>query len=152
MNRCFRPHGFFFSFRRALGLVAALAFLSPCLSAGRTRHHSLSASDADYVSALATANRFLYAWQVHDEETGVLLLSEAAKKNSSEEKVDAFFTIAPVATYEIGRGMKLKPGRYSFPLALYTFDRGTEAHCHPRHSHLSVVKTGKEDWAIDTLP
>ena len=32
--------------------------------------------DADYIAALATADRFFHAWQNHDQETGLLLLSD----------------------------------------------------------------------------
>ena len=87
-----------------------------------------------------------------DEEAGLLLLTDTVKKTSTEDKVEAFFTSAPIATYEIGRGKKLKPGLYAFPLALYSSAPGKEKLCHPRYSLLNVVKTGKEDWAIDKLP
>ena len=118
----------------------------------RPAHHAQSAPDAEYVSALAVANKFLYAWQSHDEEAGLLLLTDTVKKSSTEDKVETFFTSAPIATYEIGRGKKLKAGFYAFPLALYSSAPGKERLCHPRYSQLNVVKTGKEDWAIDKLP
>jgi hypothetical protein len=131
----------------ALAIVVTL----PGVARTRPAHHVQSGRDADYVAALATANRFLYAWQIHDEETGVLLLTVAAKKASSEDKVADFFSAA-VATYEIGRGRKVKAGFYVFPLALYSVGGGKDDRCHPRYTQVSVVKTGKEDWGIDTLP
>jgi hypothetical protein len=136
-----------------LPLILAAYFI-PEASFARIRpaHHAQSAPDAEYVSALAVANKFLYAWQSQDEEAGLLLLTDTVKKTSTEDKVEAFFTSAPIATYEIGRGKKLKPGLYAFPLALYSSAPGREKLCHPRYSLLNVVKTGKEDWAIDKLP
>ena len=104
------------------------------------------------MSALAMANKFLYAWQNHDEETGLLLLTDAVKKSSTEDNIAAFFTSAPLATYEIGRGKRLKEGLYSFPLALYKSEPGKEKLCPPHYSQLNVIKTGKADWAIDKLP
>jgi hypothetical protein len=119
---------------------------------GRTHLHHVSAPAADYVSALAVANKFLYAWQIHDQETGVLLLTNAAKKNTSDERVTEFFSSAAPVTYEITRG-KGANGRYVFPVALYeSRDSKGEPVAHLRYSRITVIRTGKEDWAIDTLP
>ncbi len=139
--------------RALLASILAASFL-PALGFARLRpaHRAQTAPDADYVSALVVANRFLYAWQSHDEEAGLLLLTQGVKKSSTEDKVAAFFTSAPLATYEIGRGKRLKPGVYVFPLALYRSEQGNEKLCPPHYSQLNVVKTGKEDWAIDKLP
>lgn len=135
-----------------LALILGAWFI-PMPGLARTRaHHAQSAPDADYVSALAVANKFLYSWQTHDEETGLLLLTEGVKKSSTEDNIATFFTSAPLATYEIGRGKQLKPGLYVFPLALYRSVPGREKLCPPRYSQLNVIRTGKEDWAIDKLP
>jgi hypothetical protein len=88
---------------------------------------------------------FCTAWQTHDEETGVWLLTEEAKKRGSEEKGASFFTASPLGTYEIGRGKKLKAEVYRFPLILYRSDGGQKDPYHPRYSQLSVVKTGNEE-------
>ncbi|HEX6505082.1 MAG TPA: hypothetical protein VF011_17710 [Terriglobales bacterium] len=142
----------FSDYKKVLAVIA-LASITTLPGSGRTHplRHAPSKAEADYVSALATANRFLYAWQSHDEEAGLLLLTEAAKKRSSEEQVADFFADSGLTTYEIGRGKKLKPGIYVFPLALYISNE-RENRCRPRYSQVSVVKTGKQDWGIDTLP
>jgi hypothetical protein len=135
-----------------LAFIFAASFF-PAPSFARIHSHlAQSVPDGDYVAALALANKFLYAWQSHDEETGLMLLSEAVKKSSTEDNIASFFSSAPVATYEIGRGKKLKPGLYAFPLALYNSHFGNEKLCPRRYSQLIVIKTGKEDWAIDKLP
>lgn len=131
-------------------LLALSAFMPARVHISRPSH--AAAGDADYISALATANRFLYAWQSHDHETGLLLLTSSAKKRSSEEQVDAFFSDTPQGTYEISRGKRLTFGRYAFPVALYEKSDSDPNHCHARHSLITVIKTGKDDWAIDTLP
>jgi hypothetical protein len=129
------------------------AYFAPVPAFARIRtHHAQSAPDGDYISALAVANKFLYAWQNHDEETGLLLLTEHVKNSSTEDNIAAFFTSAPLVTYEIGRGKKLKPGLYVFPLALYNARGRKEGVCPRRYSQLNVIRTGKEDWAIDKLP
>ncbi len=104
---------------------------------------------SDYIAALATANRFLQAWQSHDQETGLLLLSDAAKQKSSPDNLEAFFSSGQGA-YEITRGKETGGGQYCFSVVL--FEVGERAH--PRHvySELLVRKVGKNDWIIDTLP
>ena len=82
-----------------------------------TRHSSsLAVPDRGYSSALAAANRFLQAWQNQDHETGLLMLTDAAKQTSSQERMESFFSSGNDAAYEIARGRKLKAGRYAFPV------------------------------------
>lgn len=128
-----------------------LALVPPTL--GRTksagRNHTLSSLDGDYISALSTANRFLQAWQSHDQETGLLLLSDAAKRQTSADNLEAFFS-ARKSAYEITRGKKLKGTRYCFSIVLY--DAALSGHPHPHYAELVVSRAGKEDWTIDNLP
>jgi len=134
----------------ALALVLSTTIL---VGAGaRPVRHLRTSHNPDYIYALATANRFLYAWQSHDEESGVVLLTDAAKQSSSLNKVAAFFRSEPLASYEIGRGRRVKDGFYVFPLALYSSAGENDLRCRTRYFQLPVVKTGKQDWGIDTLP
>jgi len=105
------------------------------------------------VAALACANRFLTAWQTQDHETGILLLTDAAKHQISEDRLQAFFAPGSAIQqgYEISRGKKLKPGRYTFPVAL--FEIGPDHKwVHPRFTQIIVVNSSKDDWAVDKLP
>ena len=113
-----------------------------------------TAIDGEYVSALGAANRFLHAWQVQDHETGVLMLTDAAKRRVSEEALDAFFSAgaAREESFEINRGKRLAPGRYEFPIVLWHTASGKNGKPHPSYSKIVVVRTGKDDWAIDKLP
>ncbi len=111
--------------------------------------------DQDYVNALAAANRFLQAWQTQDHETALLMLTDTAKRHSSEDRLQSFFSPRPATrqAYEIGRGRKLKPGRYTFPVALFAITASSgRSLARLRFSQIVVVRTGKEDWAIDKLP
>jgi hypothetical protein len=110
--------------------------------------------DAEYVSALATANRFLHAWQVQDHEAGLLLLTDAAKRQTSEDHLDLFFSSQGWSQegFEINRGKRLKAGRYEFPVALWQTSAGKNQKPRPRFSEIVVVRTGKDEWAIDKLP
>jgi hypothetical protein len=109
-------------------------------------------SDPGYVSALAAANRFLQAWQNQDHETGLLMLTDTAKQNSSQDRLELFFSSGSGTAYEIARGRKLKAGCYAFPISLFAFHSGTNESNRPHRSEIVVVRTGKDEWAIDKLP
>jgi len=51
--------------------------------------------ELDYVFALATANRFLHAWQTDDLETGMVLLSDRVRHSQDPEKFEQFWNSAP---------------------------------------------------------
>lgn len=137
-------------FRRFV-LICAVAVFATSLPA---RTKPAPPLDPDYVSALATANAFLHAWQSHDEEAGILLLSDDLRQHSSADAVSIFFSSHPQQTYEIARGHKLSPGRYQFPITLWQISSANAIAPHPK-SHattLIVVCTPKNDWLVDNLP
>ncbi|HKN32500.1 MAG TPA: hypothetical protein VJX16_04580 [Terriglobales bacterium] len=115
----------------------------------KTKASGGNSHDADYVSALAAADRFFHAWQNHDQETGLLLLSDTAKRRSSPGQLESFFSASEPA-YEITQGKKMRSGRYNFAVAL--FESSSTRRARRRFSEIAVVRTGKNDWAIDKLP
>jgi hypothetical protein len=133
--------------------MAALLSVS---SAGAAKVKPSAASpDRDYVSALAAANEFLHAWQVQDRAGGVILLSDSAKHQSTEERIEQLLApgLGVLQSYEIGQGKKVKYGTYSFPVTLFVIGTGKPVKpIRPRFSQIVVVRTGTDDWAIDKLP
>ena len=51
----------------------------------------IPAADPDYILALSAADHFLQAWQTGDYESGLVMLTDAAKQNLSETQMDEFF-------------------------------------------------------------
>lgn len=141
---------------RFLRIAFAFLLLFPSRAplSARAKSTAPAAVDQDYVSALATADRFLHAWQTRDEEAGILLLTDRIKQRTGEEALLDFFSSSTVAreSFEIGRGKKLGPNRYEFPVALFARPAG-HGHkwMHPQATALVVVKAGSE-WAVDKLP
>ncbi len=130
--------------------ILACLLISPAWPRSRTSpKHASTSVDTDYISALMTANRFLQAWQNHDQETGLLLLSDAAKQKTSADDLEHFFS-SRQAAYEITRGQKVRGNRYRFSVVLFEAPEGS----HPRHgySELVVRRTEANDWIVDTLP
>ena len=137
------------------GLVTAAVITSVliCPSLAASRRVVPANSDRDYICALAAANAFLHAWQAHDRETGLLMLTDRAKARITEDNVRAFFSSEPGAlqAFLISTGKKVKPGRYSFRIALLKGISGNET-VHRNFSRLIIVRAAKDDWAVDNVP
>lgn len=107
-----------------------------------------SLADPAYSSALAAANRFLHAWQNQDHETGIIMLTDSARQQTSPELLQAFFSPSSEAAYEIARGKRMKSGEYVFPAVLF----GASSASRPHYCTIVVIRSGKDDWAVDKLP
>jgi hypothetical protein len=135
----------------ALLAVLVLLVAAPAAARGTKKHTPGPAqvpSDAGYVAALAIANRFLYAWQMGDLETGMVLLSDQIRHAQNPEKLENLFTATTNRSYEIGRGSG-NHSRYSFPVVLI---RLSGSSVRRRNSQIVVIRTGKNDWVVDKLP
>ena len=132
-------------------LVAILLLALPLPSRGGPQRHSAKPaplSDSGYLFALGTANRFLHAWQTGDLETGMILLSDRARRFHNADILEDLFSSGSDRAYEITRGQG-HPARYRFPVVLVTKTGGG---LHRTFSEIIVVNTGKNDWAVDKLP
>ena len=131
--------------------AAILLLLVPRPGWGGPQRHSdkpVPLNDSGYVLALGTANRFLHAWQTGDLETGMVLLSDYARRSNNAGALEELFSGGSDRAYEINRG-KGHRGRYRFPVVLVTT---TGSRLHRSFSEIVVVDTGKNDWAVDKLP
>jgi hypothetical protein len=138
--------------------VLLLGFAFPIGAKRRSAHAFKSragvASDAEYIIALNIANQFLHAWQTQDHETGLMMLTDEAKRHTTEARLDAFFSAEADTqqAFEINHGKKVKSGRYEFPVALLEVVPGKGNAVHRRFSQIIVTRAGKNDWAVDNLP
>jgi hypothetical protein len=140
--------------RTRISLISLVLALAVTPLSARSKGSGPASVDQNYVSALATADRFLHAWQTRDEEAGILLLTDRVKQHTSEDALAEFFSSNSFSreSFEIGRGKKLAANRYQFPIALFQKSSiRTHTWTRPQTSALVVVKIGS-DWAIDRLP
>lgn len=115
-------------------------------------------ADKDYALALSTANRFLSAWRDRDTDKGLPLLSSRLRKQRSTDELLNYIsgTSNPYHTaYEVGRGQRLRDGRYAFEVKLYecvTFPK--ECFKDSYTSRIVVVEESKGNgyWLVDELP
>lgn len=133
---------------KALAVILLLSL--PIWAAGSRKQHSNppAPTDQGYVFALATANRFLHAWQTGDLETGMVLLSDHVRHSQDPEKFEQFFSGDADCAFEISSGQGNR-GRYRFAVVLVTT---AGARVRRRFSEIIVVNTGKNDWVVDKLP
>ncbi len=137
--------------RRLKSILCLVLFSAMAFAKNAPAPHPSSSMDSDYISALATANHFLYEWQSQDEEGGIVMLTDTAKHHTSQDKLDSFFSHNGIASYQIQRGKKLAKGRYVFPVALFTATAGKNAKIHSYYSEIVIFQAGG-DWAVDKLP
>jgi len=97
---------------------------------------------------LAAANRFLHAWQTQDHETGIIMLTDSARQQTSPELLQIFFSPGAQAAYEIAHGRRTNSGEYVFPVVLF----GVSDKSRPYFSKIVVIRAGKDDWAINRVP
>jgi hypothetical protein len=133
---------------RAAILLVLLCAICPAVFAHthKAAHRSV---DPLYGSALAAANRFLRAWQDEDQETGIMMLSDAARQSLSADKLRTFFSPGSEAAYEIARGKRVNPNAYEFPVVLFGASPAT---ARPHACTVVVTRSGKNEWAVDKLP
>lgn len=128
-------------------ISVVLVSLAPLCNA---RQHAVKtkADDAGYVVALATANRFLNAWQTGDLETGMLLLSNHARRTQSAESVENFFSRNSNRAFEISHG-KCDRNACRFPVVMLNEEK---SRTHRKFSEIVLVNDGTAEWVVDNVP
>jgi hypothetical protein len=134
---------------RRLAIFFVLLFAITPGSLAHVHRKTRRTIDPLYGSALAAANRFLRAWQDEDQETGIMMLSDAARQNLSPDKLQSFFSPGPDAAYEIAHGKRVNSAAYKFPVVLFG---ASAAPSRPRACMVIVTRSGKNDWTVDKLP
>jgi len=136
---------------RSVCVLLALTIAFSPTSPAKKRRVTTPAVEVRYIAALATANRFLTAWQSSDQEAALLLLTDRAKHKASEAGIDALFHGPRGRAFEIVHGRPLNQSRYQFPVVLLQVS-GETNQPHRKFTNIVIANSGKNDWAVDTLP
>src|SRR6266508_2471443 len=136
-------------FRIVLVLLGCLVFSNSSMSSAKVLKSTVRPLDPSYSSALAAANRFLHAWQTQDHETGLMMLTDAARQGVSSERLQDFFSPGPEAAFEIQRGKRINGGEYVFPVVLLGF---SQQKIGPHVCSIVITRAGKDEWVVEKLP
>lgn len=77
-----------------------------------------------------------------------MMLTDVAREEVSSDKLQEFFSPSDQAAYEIQRGRRMNAGEYVFPVVLF----GAAQSSQPRPCRLVIMRTGKNEWAVNRLP
>ncbi len=77
-----------------------------------------------------------------------MMLTDAARQQASADKLQEFFSPGDHAAYEIQHGRRVNDGEYVFPVVLF----GTSQALQPHASRLVIMRSGKDEWAVNRLP
>ena len=116
----------------------------------RKKAYEALLQDAEYLSALSTADRFLGAWITDQLDMAESLLSDQLKSDP-EEDFESFIASACPCGYEINHGKKVRAGSYSFRVLLLGPPAGN-SRISVRISSIVVSGASDDRWAIVKLP
>ena len=113
--------------------------------------------DQEYIFALSAANRFLSAWLYQDTTEGLALMSRSLRASYSTNELRTYligFSNPSHGAFEVGRGNRLRDGRFSFDVILYEVQWGKRIKSRRRRPNVSkivMVQIGSV-WLVDQLP
>jgi hypothetical protein len=112
--------------------------------------------DADYVAALAAANRFCHAWRQRDLRAGKDLLSTRIKRTFPEARIRDALVGAPNpehAAFELSDGERVEDGRVVFRLRLFFRYAGRAAdRIEAPSERIVLVRDAAGQWHVDEFP
>jgi hypothetical protein len=135
--------------RRIIVVILSCVLTTYLWAHPHRRKSNAAVADPAYCSALAAANRFLHAWQTQDHEAAIMMLSDTVRQQTSAELLEQFFSPAPDAAYEIAHGKRLNATEYVFPAVLFGASKTSLS---PHAGRIILIRNGKDDWAVNSLP
>jgi hypothetical protein len=104
--------------------------------------------EAQYLSALATADRFLGAWMNDEPDSAESMLAQP--RDTPERDIETLLTRACPCAFELKHGKRIRAGMYEFPVVLFGPPAG--------NSRISVklssivISWTDDQWAVEKLP
>ncbi|HTT20721.1 MAG TPA: hypothetical protein VMG82_17425 [Candidatus Sulfotelmatobacter sp.] len=115
----------------------------------RKKAYEALLQDAEYLSALSTADRLLAAWITGESEIAEPLLSRTY--GGSGDDMETFFASPSPRAFEIKHGRRVRPRTYEFPVVLLGPPAGN-SRISVRLSTIVVSRAGGDRWAVEKLP
>ena len=112
--------------------------------------------DADYLAALAIADRFCEAWRAGDVGVGRMLLTRRLIRQHSDQRInDAIAARGNPRheAFEIFDGQRLADGRFAFRVRLFLSYAGQSGQRIETPVELIIVAPGEDgQWRVDGFP
>ena len=146
------------SMKHLLLLIALSGFLPltgkaiPNLNAtdsARNKTRQALVQDAEHLSALATADRFLTAWMSDEPDIAESLMSPTY--SGSSDDLESFLASPCPCAFEIKHGRKARPGAYEFPVVLLRPPAG-DSRISMQSTTIRVSKARDDRWLVEKLP
>lgn len=104
--------------------------------------------EAEYLSALATADRFLGAWMNDEPDLAESMLGQP--RDTPERDIETLLIRACPCAFELQHGKRIRAGMYEFPVVLFGPPAG--------NSRISVklssiiVSRVDDQWTVEKVP
>jgi hypothetical protein len=141
-----------------LALLLAATIVCGCKPPARSGDAAPTdtATDEQYVSALATVDAFCQAWRQGDEMSARRLLSKQFLRTWTDSQITDAIVARPGpahAAYEIASGRRVSDGRYTFGVRLYFAFSGEHGdRIEPEQHDVVAVLDEQGQWKVDRFP
>ena len=105
--------------------------------------------EAQYLSALATADRFLGAWMNDEPDLADSMLAQP--RETPERDIETLFTRPCPCAFELKHGKRIRAGMYEFPVVLFGPPAGN-SRIFVKLSSIVISRTADDQWAVEKLP
>src|ERR1700751_5796088 len=101
---------------------------------------------AQYLSALATADRFLGAWMNDEPDLAESMLGRP--RDTPDRDIETLLIRACPCAFELKHGKRIQAGMYEFPVVLFVPPAGN-SRISVKLSSIIVSRTADDHWTID---
>ena len=105
--------------------------------------------EAQYLSALATADRFLGAWMNDEPDLAESMLGQP--RDTPERDIETLLIRPCPCAFELKHGKRLRAGVYEFPVVLFGPPAGN-SRISVKLSSVIVSRAADDQWTIDKVP
>lgn len=105
--------------------------------------------EAQYLLALATADRFLGAWMNDEPDLAESMLGQP--RDTPERDIETLLIRACPCAFELKHGKRIRAGVYEFPVVLYGPPAGN-SRISVELSSIIISRTADDQWTVEKVP
>ena len=105
--------------------------------------------EAEYLSALATADRFLGAWMNDEPDLAESMLGQP--RDTEERDIETLLIRPCPCAFELRHGKRIRAGLYEFPVVLFGPPAGNRR-ISVKLSSIIVSRAVDDQWTVEKIP